>query len=76
MIGWIKDHGLSVFLVWLTVTQTGVTWFLMKPFLDKKQPVQEFWGEWMMSVVADSYGAALLIIAGIAFHERRSSQDG
>lgn len=72
MWAWIKEHSLSIFLIALTISQTYTTWVLLRPYLKTDK---EFWGEWLMSVVADSYGAALLVLAGIIFRERSSSQD-
>lgn len=67
---WWQEHSLSLFLAAVLVVQTG-GWAVAK----LAGPTWDEWaGEWLLSILADTYGALLLVLASKWFFERGSSE--
>ena len=83
---WLKDHSLSLFLAGLLVLQSIAYWFSELPDWRETQRALglaaniwpsytlHFVAEYLVSIVADTYGAVLLVLASKWFFEKGSSE--
>ncbi|HSL09904.1 MAG TPA: hypothetical protein VLA82_01135 [Actinomycetota bacterium] len=83
---WFREHSLSIFLVTLLLVQTVAYWFAELPDWRETQRALElstslwpgyalhFVAEYLVSIVADTYGALLLVLASKWFFERGSAE--
>lgn len=83
---WYREHSLSLFLVSLLLVQTVAYWYAELPDWRGTQEahrlstavwpgyVLHFVAEYLVSIVADTYGALLLVLASKWFFERGSAE--
>ena len=81
--GWLKRHSLSLVLLALMLAQTAAYFGLLWPLWTEEQTAhgqpapfgsfqRSFWAEMMVSILADTYGALLLVLFSKWFFERGS----
>lgn len=80
------NHSLSIVLISFLLIQSLAFWFLRIATWTTEQERfsestalwpgfwQTYWAEWMVSVLADTYGAVLLVLASKWFYERGSAE--
>ena len=83
---WWREHSLSIFLVAILLVQTVAYWFAELPDWKEEQSAHQlpttlwpgyalhFTAEYLVSIVADTYGALLLVLASKWFFERGSAE--
>lgn len=83
---WILRHSLSLVLIALLVTQSVVFHFTSLPDWTAEQSAhgdstrlwpgywQHYWAEWFVSILADTYGALLLVVLTKWFYESGSAE--
>lgn len=83
---WYREHSLSIFLVTILLVQTVAYWFSELPNWRETQQALElptalwpgyvlhFVAEYLVSILADTYGALLLVLASKWFFERGSAE--
>lgn len=82
---WVVRHSLSLVLVALLVVQSVAYWLLEWPDWSTQQKVhgqaaglagfaQHYWAEWMVSVLADTYGALIIVLLSKWFYEQGSKE--
>lgn len=83
---WYREHSLSLFLVGLLLVQTVAYWYAELPDWRETQRALRlsttiwpgyalhFVAEYLVSIVADTYGALLLVLASKWFFERGSAE--
>lgn len=84
--GWFMSHSLSIVLVVILVAQSVVFHFTRLPEWASEQVVHgestalwpQYWlhysSEWFVSVLADTYGALLLVVLTKWFYEKGSAE--
>lgn len=75
---WLGEHSLSLVLIAILATQTLVFWWASWPDGNGSVPPEQYWrwftSEWFVSVLADTYGAFILVILSKYFWERGSKE--
>lgn len=83
---WVREHSLSIVLIAILVVQSVVYHFTALPDWVGEQEAHgqptglwpDYWlhytAEWMVSVLADTYGALLLVLATKWFFEQGSAE--
>lgn len=84
--GWVKKHSLSIVLWGLLIGQMVGYHFTMLPDWVSTQKAHgnstdlwpsywlHYWSEWFVSILADTYGALLLVILTKYFYEKGSAE--
>ena len=82
----LREHSLSIALILLLIVQSVIFHYTRLPEWISEQQAhgepttmwpaywQHYWGEWFVSVLADTYGALLLVLFSKWFFERGSAE--